>query len=574
MKKEDSFLIGAALLLAVTSTILYAAKEKTKLNHARELLTGSDKKLVQAHQELLALVKEHESELQPVELCYVYVYLGYIEDLQNNRNKALEWFNKAARLEGPHIEGIRQVAKTGLERPITWIRHLDKNNPNAVITSKPPKQKANVLARIGRTVVFAELPIKSPLQQNLNQAEMEENLENLIEVVDRYFSFFIIKDIQWEPICQKYRKQVKQINSTKQFYQLIHQFISELKDAHSRLENYLEESRVDLFAPPISIRRIEGKPVVIDIRRESEAYKEGIRPGWIITAVNDIPANNYLNSLRNRVTVSSSERNMLEKITRMILCGKKNSIVIPDFLSSDGKPVKGIKLTRTVRYPESGPELPFSLTKLEKIWYGSHSSGCGYIRILSFNGRMEIADEFDKALETLRNTKGLIIDIRDNPGGYGTCQERIIGRFLTSKAKGTISFRRDGPKHDDFKRTPESILPGGDWQYTKPVALLTNSITGSASDLFAARFVSTQRAIIMGQTTHGNVTGVGVYVLLPCNLIIRVSNGYIADSNGRIIESSGNEPQIKLEPTIGDARQRIDGVLERAFAELKKNTSG
>ena len=57
---------------------------------------------------------------------------------------------------------------------------------------------------------------------------------------------------------------------------------------------------------------------------------------------------------------------------------------------------------------------------------------------------------------------------------------------------------------------------------------------------------------------------------LPCDLFVRVSTGYIADASGRIIEGNGNEPEIKIEPTIDDAKQQVDGVLERAFLELEK----
>jgi carboxyl-terminal processing protease len=435
------------------------------------------------------------------------------------------------------------------------------------------EEPEKILVRIGRTVVLADPPQSLPLQQNLTQAEIEENFENLIQAVDRHFSFFIIKDIQWESICSEYREKLKEARSTTQFYRLVHRFISELKDAHSWLQDYEPKLRLDTFAPPISIRRIEGKPVVIDVWKQSKAYREGVRPGWVITAVDRKPVESYMKLLRNRVSVSSSERNLEEKITRMILCGKKESLVSLDFLTTDGEHKRGMKYARTVRYPETEPELPFGLTKLSKIWYGTHSSGFGYIRIISFEGRMEIADEFDQALAALRNTRGLIIDIRDNPGGYGTSQKRIIGRFLTSEAKGITSFRRNGPEHDDFEMIPESIPPSGDWQYTKPLGLLMNSITGSASDLFAARFASTGRVVTMGQTTHGKVTGVGVYVVLPCNLVVRISNGYIADSSGRVIEGNGNEPDITIEPTLTDAREYNDGVLERAFAQLQKKAS-
>ena len=133
-----------------------------------------------------------------------------------------------------------------------------------------------------------------------------------------------------------------------------------------------------------------------------------------------------------------------------------------------------------------------------------------------------------------------------------------------------ISYQRNGPKHDDFKERKSFLMPSGAWRYTKPVGLLTNSITGSASDPFTAKFVSTGRVITMGQTTHGNVTGEGIYVRLPCNLVVRVSNGYIADASGRIIEGNGTQPQIRIEPTLEDAQRGIDGVLERAFVELEK----
>ena len=136
-------------------------------------------------------------------------------------------------------------------------------------------------------------------------------------------------------------------------------------------------------------------------------------------------------------------------------------------------------------------------------------------------------------------------------------------------SEGIVDFR-DGPEHDDFTKRSEFIFPCGDWQYTKPVGLLMNSITGSASDLFAARFISTGRVISMGQTTHGNLTGRGVYAMLPCKLIVRISNGYIANANDQIIEGNGNEPEIIIEPTIKDAQQEVDGVLDRAFKELTK----
>jgi len=61
-----------------------------------------------------------------------------------------------------------------------------------------------------------------------------------------------------------------------------------------------------------------------------------------------------------------------------------------------------------------------------------------------------------------------------------------------------------------------------------------------------------------------------VYIVLPCNLVVRVSNGYICDASGRIIEGNGNVPQIHFEPTIDDIVSGTDSVLKRAVQTLRQ----
>jgi C-terminal processing protease CtpA/Prc len=109
-------------------------------------------------------------------------------------------------------------------------------------------------------------------------------------------------------------------------------------------------------------------------------------------------------------------------------------------------------------------------------------------------------------------------------------------------------------------------------QYTRPVALLVNDLTGSASDLFANELRSAGRVITLGTTTHGNLSGVAVYAVLPCGLVVRISNGYITDANDRPVEVTGNIPDIAIDVDIQDYLSGRDPVLERAVeAVLKKN---
>ncbi|MHC4643389.1 MAG: S41 family peptidase, partial [Planctomycetota bacterium] len=149
-------------------------------------------------------------------------------------------------------------------------------------------------------------------------------------------------------------------------------------------------------------------------------------------------------------------------------------------------------------------------------------------------------------------------------------QARIIGRFITQRTKVDIAYIKSGSGRKDFKKSEAYFAPMGDWQYTKPIALLMNAITGSACDLFACRMISTGRAVTVGTTTHGNLTGRCVYVVLPCNLVVRVSSGYVCDASGRIIEGNGNVPQIQTGQTIDDIASGTDSVLERAVQELRQ----
>jgi carboxyl-terminal processing protease len=105
------------------------------------------------------------------------------------------------------------------------------------------------------------------------------------------------------------------------------------------------------------------------------------------------------------------------------------------------------------------------------------------------------------------------------------------------------------------------------------VVLLVNDLTGSASDLFVTELRSAKRVTIVGSTTHGNLSGTAAYAVLPCNLVVRISNGYVGDVGGRPIEVSGNVPDVVVEPTIEDLLGGRDPVLDRAIALLGKAPS-
>ncbi|MGW8257277.1 MAG: S41 family peptidase, partial [Thermoguttaceae bacterium] len=443
-----------------------------------------------------------------------------------------------------------------------------------IVVIKAEGTEWQVIERIGKGFVAAEWPMpqKMPeLKIELSEAERLENFEILWQAFDKYYSFFDLKKIDWQAVKRRYEPRVR-VAAGKDYYRMLYEFIHELKDYHVYTVNY--RLKRPMFCPNVSIRRIEGKAVVTDITKGSEAYVKGLRLGAVISLVDGLSVAEKVEQLRPLLKVCSSERTFQEMAYWYLLDGKKGSKVQVTFFPPDDDHAVVSELRRGARMPRGKPwqyrAMSFPVEKQKFIWSGILPSGYGYIRIVSFSGREEIADQFDRALEKLKDTQGLIIDVRDNPGGSGVSQPHIIGRLITAEIKAETGFRKNGPGHQDFRRNEFSISPAGAWQYTKPVALLTNVITGSASDLFTCRMRAISRLITVGTTTQGDLTGTSVYVVLPCGLVVRIPDGYITDIEGRVIEVNGNVPRIHADLTIKDVVNETDSVLARAVKALRE----
>jgi len=551
--------IAKALLTAVLAALLLGG-QTTQLQTARTLLTGNPKNPDQARRILLELVQRAVGGLTGDDLAYACVYLGYIEDRAGDRQRAEEWFRKAAAVEGAG-PGILSVARQGMEHPVTWIRHLD-----APSVSPRPQPAAPETPRPLKAYVTKDPPAAMALARNLSDRERRANFEDLWRAIDTTYACFKLKGIDWREVGAVYRARLDAVKTDDGFYDLLFQLVNELRDTHSWLQNYHPRAWPEV--PGLTLDRFEQRPFVVAVGRGSAAAAAGVALGSEVLSVDGWTVARKMEELRPRLKALSSDRAWQREAVRHLLAAETPAPVRLELRSPDGA-------TREVtlpRGPASGPRAlawpPIQLTRQRFVHFGVHASGFGYILIESFNGREEIASEFDRALEFLRDTPALLLDIRNNAGGYG--QPRIVGRLLSKRSPVGVSYIKSGPGHSSMERHKNNMEPSGPWQYTRPVALLVNDVTGSAADLFACELRSAGRVLTVGSTTHGNLSGVAAYVVLPCGLIVRVSNGYLADAHDRPIEGNGNIPDIAVEPTIADFLAGRDPVIERAVAALRK----
>lgn len=129
----------------------------------------------------------------------------------------------------------------------------------------------------------------------------------------------------------------------------------------------------------------------------------------------------------------------------------------------------------------------------------------GYVRFGAFTG--EVNDEnLDFILDRYKDTKGLIIDIRENGGGDPMDFFHILSRFIEEKTLMYYSVLKNGEEHDDFtKEEPGYLEPFDGIRYSNKVVVLTDRGTYSAGSFTALATKAIPNVILVGDTTGGGL---------------------------------------------------------------------
>jgi carboxyl-terminal processing protease len=193
----------------------------------------------------------------------------------------------------------------------------------------------------------------------------------------------------------------------------------------------------------------------------------------------------------------------------------------------------------------------------------------GYVFLSDFHENY-LTDEFPGILEYLKNTKGLIIDIRQKRGGDYNNVESVISRFLTAPLEKP-PFYLLGQILDLLPFQPQ-----GPFTYTNPVVVLINGSTFSAGELCTEILKQLPNVTAIGDTTGGGSAGSqnnpanakGEFEL-PSGKLIYIGTIDLRRYDGQPWEWLGIAPDIRVEQTEEDIKNGRDKQLEYAINMLK-----
>jgi len=226
-------------------------------------------------------------------------------------------------------------------------------------------------------------------------------------------------------------------------------------------------------------------------------------------------------------------------------------------------PAGSTVILTVAREGESEP-LEFSITR-DKIVIKSATgemleNNIGYVQITTFGDKT--TPELRAALAELmaQNPKGLVIDLRNNGGGYLQTSVEVASEFI---GDGVILYEQYG----DGERTTYRALTDG--QATEiPLIVLINEGTASASEIVAGAIQDYGRGKLVGVTSYGKGS-VQNWVPLNNNQgAVRVTIAKWLTPNERTIHGEGLQPDVEVERTDEERQSDIDSQLEKAIEVL------
>lgn len=293
---------------------------------------------------------------------------------------------------------------------------------------------------------------------------------------------------------------------------------------------YLQEGTTGEFGGlGIEVGMADGFIRVIAPIDDTPAARAGVKAGDVIIRLDDKPV-----------------KGMLLNDAVKLMRGKPGSeIVLTILRASEDAPLE-LRITRAVITDQS--------VRGEML-----EPGFGYVRISSFQSHT--AEDLRQMLETLKTEnasrlKGLILDLRNNPGGILNAAVGVSDLFLDS---GLIVYT-EGRVNDaklKFSAKPSDMLRNA------PIIVLVNAGSASASEIVAGALQDHDRAIIMGESTFGKGS---VQTILPManEVALKLTTARYFTPSGRSIQAAGIEPDIIIE------NFRVDGVAGAGIGQIKE----
>ena len=240
--------------------------------------------------------------------------------------------------------------------------------------------------------------------------------------------------------------------------------------------------------------------------------------------------------------------------------------VSTDDISETVKKIKGEENTKvelTMIRGDEQEEVTLDITRrkieVETVVAEMKEDGIGYLQITQFDS--VTLKQFNAAMEELESQgmKGLVVDLRSNPGGS---LDTVVNILDTLLPEGTIVYTENKNGHKE-------VFTSDKEECDLPIAVLVNEYSASASEIFAGAIQDYEKGPIVGTTTYGKGI-VQQIVDLRDGTAMKVTISEYFTPNGRNIHGKGIEPDVEVAYEYDEDHPEVDNQLDVAMEEVHK----
>ena len=366
-------------------------------------------------------------------------------------------------------------------------------------------------------------------------------------MVQYFFPYKHKTDQDWNTVLPEMITKIMQATNDVEYHLTLLEMAIKIDDSHGRfstpeLKDYFGTNQV-----PFKFKIIDNQLIVTKLINKDLAVIDDVKVGDVIKTINGTTVSKLLKDYSKYIWASNpsvKKRNS----KHVIFKGNNDSVAIT--FERDGK-------TNSKVIKKSHPDKINAITEKQKKWKILENN-IGYIDM----GLLKIK-EVKGAMEDLKNTKGIIFDIRNYPNGtWGD-----ISKYLNTNAVEFVKFTiPDFSYPGTFIWTDNYRCGGGaaDIQYKGKVVIIVDETTQSHAEYTTMALQTAKDAVVVGSQTSGadgnvsdmpmvrghsaGMTGIGVYY-----------------PDGKETQRIGIVPDIKVLPTIKGIRAGIDEPLEKAI---------
>lgn len=366
-----------------------------------------------------------------------------------------------------------------------------------------------------------ELPTPTPALAPLAAEERERIFEQVWNLVKQRYLYTDYRGLDWETIRTEYAPKAAAAEDPATFYAMVSEMIDRLGDNHSRFENPQEVANEAALTSGglvyggigVSIRSDTNGALITQIGVGSPAEIAGLMIHDRILAINSIP-------ITDTAAFGAD--------------GPEGAVRGPPgtqvqlTVQSVGQLPRKVVLTRQIIPGDAFP--PVLAQRLP-----GHT--VGLLRIDTFNREELVTLVRDQLDELLAEgpIEALIIDVRDNGGGYVAALLDTLGLFIDGGSIGSTAGRRD---REELTIPTGMVVPGIE---NVPIAVLIDNGTASAAEMFAAGMRVRDRAMLVGETTAGNTENLVLHNFADGSRLWLAEYAYRLP-DGALIEDTGVQP--------------------------------